>query len=105
MNQLNSDARSHDLLLQKVPNWAVIQWVFFPAIYYLIQSDPRYRYAIYWTSLLPAGCALTEALLKMPFLQAAPGRSAGQPPAIPESTGAHRGAATQICSSVENSGR
>ena len=76
-----------------------------PAIYYLIQSDPRYRYPIYWTSLLPAGCALTETLLKMPFLQAALGHSAEQPPAIPESTRAHSGAATQICSSVENSDR
>lgn len=35
-------------------------WLLFPLIYYITQFEPRYRYPIYWTSLLPAGYALTE---------------------------------------------
>jgi hypothetical protein len=35
-------------------------WLLFPLIYYVTQFEPRYRYPIYWTSLLPAGYALTE---------------------------------------------
>jgi hypothetical protein len=55
-------------------------WVFFPTIYYVVQSDPRYRYPIYWTSLLPAGCALAEAALRLPFLKAAPDHPTKQSP-------------------------
>jgi hypothetical protein len=35
-------------------------WLLFPLIYYITQFEPRYRYPIYWTSLLPAGYAVTE---------------------------------------------
>jgi hypothetical protein len=38
----------------------VIAWLVFPAIYYLVQFEPRYRYPIYWTSLIPAGYAFTQ---------------------------------------------
>ena len=33
-------------------------WLLFPLIYYVIQFEPRYRFPIFWTSLLPAGYAL-----------------------------------------------
>ena len=55
-------------------------WIFFPMIYYVVQSDPRYRYPIYWTSLLPAGYALAEAALRIPFLQAPPDQPGEQLP-------------------------
>ena len=35
-------------------------WVLFPLIYYVVPSEPRYSYPIYWTLLLAAGCALSE---------------------------------------------
>jgi len=35
-------------------------WILFPLIYYAIQFEPRYRYPIFWTMLLPAGCALVR---------------------------------------------
>ena len=40
-------------------------WILFPFIYYFVPFEPRYRYPIYWTSLLPAAYALT-ALRKLP---------------------------------------
>ena len=36
-------------------------WLLFPLIYYVVPSEPRYRYPIYWTSLLPAAYLLTQA--------------------------------------------
>ena len=47
-------------------------WLLFPLVYYVIQFDARYRYPIYWTSLLPAGYALTEILRRMPIFRSAP---------------------------------
>jgi len=40
-------------------------WLLFPLVYYITQFEPRYRYPIYWTSLLPAGCALLEILRRL----------------------------------------
>ena len=37
-------------------------WLCFPLIYYVVQGDPRYRYPIYWTSLLAAGYALAQMI-------------------------------------------
>lgn len=42
-------------------------WLVFPLVYYVTQFDPRYRYPIYWTSLLPAGYGLARALALLPF--------------------------------------
>lgn len=47
-------------------------WMLFPLIYYLIQFEPRYRYPIYWTSLLPAGYALTEIWRRLPLFRSSP---------------------------------
>lgn len=44
-------------------------WICFPLVYYITQFDPRYRYPIFWTSLLPAGYAITEILRKLSVLQ------------------------------------
>jgi hypothetical protein len=44
-------------------------WLLFPLVYYVIQFEPRYRYPMYWTSLLPAGYALTEFLRRLPLLR------------------------------------
>jgi hypothetical protein len=41
-------------------------WLCFPLIYYLVQFDPRYRYPIYWTTLLATGCCLAELVVKLP---------------------------------------
>ena len=41
-------------------------WALFPLIYYLVPSEPRYSYPIYWTLLLAAGCALSQ--LRVPSL-------------------------------------
>jgi hypothetical protein len=35
-------------------------WALFPLIYYVVPSELRYTYPIYWTLLLAAGCALSE---------------------------------------------
>lgn len=35
-------------------------WLLFPLVYYLVPAEPRYRYPVYWTSLLPAAYLLTE---------------------------------------------
>jgi hypothetical protein len=40
-------------------------WILFPLVYYITQFEPRYRYPIYWTSLLPAGYALTEIFRRL----------------------------------------
>jgi hypothetical protein len=44
-------------------------WLLFPLIYYLVPFEPRYRYPIYWTSLLPAGYALSAAFRKLPYVR------------------------------------
>ena len=44
-------------------------WVLFPLIYYVVPFEPRYRYPIYWTSLLPAGYALSLASRKLPYFR------------------------------------
>jgi hypothetical protein len=54
---------------QKNPTAAALlatAWLFFPMIYYITQFDPRYRYPILWTSLLPAGYALVK-ISRLPF--------------------------------------
>lgn len=35
-------------------------WVLFPLVYYVVPSEPRYSYPIYWTLLLAAGLALSQ---------------------------------------------
>jgi hypothetical protein len=35
-------------------------WLVFPLVYYLSPFEARYRYPIFWTSLLPAACALAK---------------------------------------------
>jgi len=50
-------------------------WLLFPLIYYAIQFEPRYRFPIYWTSLLPAGYALVEIWHRLPILHSSPPRS------------------------------
>jgi hypothetical protein len=35
-------------------------WMLFPLIYYVVPSEPRYGYPMYWTLLLAAGCALSQ---------------------------------------------
>ena len=44
-------------------------WALFPLIYYVVPFEPRYRYPIYWTSLLPAGYALSAAFRKLPHVR------------------------------------
>jgi hypothetical protein len=36
-------------------------WVLYPAMYYIVMADLRYRYPILWTSLLPAGYAVAAS--------------------------------------------
>jgi len=41
-------------------------WAFYPVIYYVLASEPRYAHPICWTLLVPAGAAvkwLAERLL------------------------------------------
>lgn len=40
-------------------------WLLFPLVYYVVPFEPRYRYPIYWTSLLASGCALAAAWQKL----------------------------------------
>ncbi len=40
-------------------------WLLFPLVHYVIPFEPRYRYPIFWTSLLASGCALAAALQKL----------------------------------------
>ena len=47
----------------------LVAWILYPLIHYVVQFDPRYRYPIFWTSLLPAGCALAELALRLPIFQ------------------------------------
>lgn len=52
------------LMRRKPFAWLIgTAWVLFPTVYYFVPSEPRYRYPIYWTSLLPAGYAVAEALV------------------------------------------
>jgi hypothetical protein len=39
--------------------------ILFPVIYYIIQFTPRYRYPIWWASLLPASFIVKEAALRV----------------------------------------
>ena len=41
-------------------------WFCFPLIYYIVQCDARYRYPIYWTSLLAAGGAFAQIFRRSP---------------------------------------
>jgi len=50
----------------------LLSWILFPLIYYLVPSETRYRYPIYWTMLLPAGCALAAAYAKLSAAQFVP---------------------------------
>lgn len=52
-------------------------WAIYPLMYYVVVSCDRYRYAILWTSLLPAGYAL-EAMIAWGFPRA--WRPAPHPP-------------------------
>lgn len=45
----------------------ITAWLVFPLIYYVSTYDPRYRYPIYWTSLLPAGYAAGEVGRRFAF--------------------------------------
>ena len=49
-------------LLRRTPvAWLIgTAWLLFPMVYYLVPSEPRYRYPIYWTFLLPAGYAIAQ---------------------------------------------
>ena len=54
------------LLRNKPVAWLIgTAWLLFPTIYYFVPSEPRYRYPIYWTSLLPAGYAVAEVLVRL----------------------------------------
>jgi hypothetical protein len=44
----------------------VAAWVLFPVVYYVVPFEPRYRYPIYWTSLLPAAYALIAVACQLP---------------------------------------
>lgn len=43
-----------------------------PCLYYVVVSDYRYRYPILWLSLLPAGYAISAALIKLRLLKQEP---------------------------------
>ena len=53
-------------------------WLLFPLVYYVVPFEPRYRYPIYWTSLLPAGYALTAAFRKLSYVRET-SSSSGEP--------------------------
>lgn len=46
-------------------------WLLFPLVYYLVPFEPRYRYPIYWTTLLPAACLLTELFRRIRTMSSA----------------------------------
>lgn len=46
-------------------------WLVFPLIYYVVQSDPRFRYPILWLSLLCAGYALRALAARVEARRAA----------------------------------
>ncbi len=51
------------LLFRENPSagWLLLlTWVLFPAIYYFVPAEARYRYPIYWSSLLAAGLPLAH---------------------------------------------
>jgi hypothetical protein len=50
-------------------------WILFPLIYYFVPFEPRYRYPIYWTSLLPAGYALVAVSRKLASFRLNSGRT------------------------------
>jgi hypothetical protein len=41
-------------------------WALFPLVYYVVPSEPRYSYPIYWTLLLAAGLALSQLRFLLP---------------------------------------
>jgi hypothetical protein len=49
-----------------------ITWLVFPLIYYLSPFEARYRYPIFWTSLLPAAYALVRIWQALPSLHPSP---------------------------------
>jgi len=56
------------VIAQKNPSVACVigtAWLLFPLVYYVIPFEPRYRYPIYWASLLASGCALAAAWQKL----------------------------------------
>jgi hypothetical protein len=65
------------LILRTNPaGWIIaITWLLFPLPYYISAFEPRYRYPILWTSLLPAGYALVEIWRHLPILHSPPPRS------------------------------
>ncbi len=42
--------------------FVLLVWLLYPAMYYIVVSQDRYRYPILWTSLLPAGYCLVALL-------------------------------------------
>lgn len=52
----------------------VATWLLFPLIYYISPFETRYRYPIFWTSLLPAGYALVELWQRLPLFHPSPPR-------------------------------
>jgi hypothetical protein len=42
------------------PRLMAAAWLLFPLIYYVIQFEPRYRYPIFWTTLLSAAYAMVS---------------------------------------------
>ena len=65
------------LILRTNPaGWVIaVTWLLFPLPYYISAFETRYRFPIYWTSLLPAGYALVEIWHRLPILHPSPPRS------------------------------
>ncbi len=65
------------LILRTNPaGWVIaVTWLLFPLPYYISAFETRYRFPIYWTSLLPAGYALVEIWRRLPILHPSPPRS------------------------------
>jgi hypothetical protein len=53
-----------------------ITWLVFPLLYYVSPFEARYRYPIFWTSLLPAGYALVRIWQSLRLLHPSPRSSA-----------------------------
>lgn len=49
-------------------------WLLFPLAYYISPFETRYRYPIFWTSLLPAGYALVELWQRLSLFHPSPSR-------------------------------
>lgn len=47
-------------------------WLLFPLVCYVSPFETRYRYPIFWTSLLPAGYALVVLCQRLPLFQPSP---------------------------------